>query len=132
MAAPYEASQTRSVVRAKGMSDSHVRFHSMGPFRYVRLELRIHLFSSTGAPNPLGRVQFRRHIANNQTGTRPVNLWCGRRESNPRLQLGKLTCCHYTTPATFAILQKSFCFVQTNIIVHYIYLINPSAQSTTH
>ena len=25
--------------------------------------------------------------------------WCGRRESNPRLQLGKLTCCHYTTPA---------------------------------
>ena len=25
--------------------------------------------------------------------------WCGRRESNPRLQLGKLTCYHYTTPA---------------------------------
>ena len=28
-----------------------------------------------------------------------VNFWCGRRESNPRLKLGKLSCCHYTTPA---------------------------------
>ena len=26
-------------------------------------------------------------------------FWCGRRESNPRLKLGKLSCCHYTTPA---------------------------------
>ena len=28
-----------------------------------------------------------------------LNFWCGRRESNPRLKLGKLSCCHYTTPA---------------------------------
>jgi len=34
-----------------GLSDSHVRFHSMGPFRYVRLKLRWHLFSPTDAPN---------------------------------------------------------------------------------
>ena len=34
-----------------GLSDSHVRFHSMGPFRYVRLKLRWYLFSPTDAPN---------------------------------------------------------------------------------
>ncbi len=39
--------------------------------------------------------------------------WCGRRESNPRLQLGKLTCCHYTTPAICAyIIQIIFTNVQ--------------------
>ena len=26
-------------------------------------------------------------------------LWCGQRESNPRLKLGKLSFCHYTMPA---------------------------------
>jgi hypothetical protein len=26
-------------------------------------------------------------------------IWSGRGESNPHLQLGKLTCCHCTTPA---------------------------------
>ena len=34
-----------------GLSDSHVRFHSMGPFRYVWFKLRLHLFSPTDAPN---------------------------------------------------------------------------------
>ena len=35
-----------------GLSDSHVRFHSMGPFRYVRFKLRQYgLFSPTYAPN---------------------------------------------------------------------------------
>ena len=38
---------------------SHVRFHSMGPFHYVRLERRIRSFSSTGVPNPF-------------TGSRPL------------------------------------------------------------
>ena len=28
-----------------------------------------------------------------------LHFWCGRRESNPRLKLGKLSCYHYTTPA---------------------------------
>ncbi len=32
----------------------HVRFHSMGPIRYVRFKLRIRLFSPTDAPNRLG------------------------------------------------------------------------------
>jgi len=39
----------------EGLSDSHLRHvGAMGPFRYVILELRIHLFSSTDAPNPGG------------------------------------------------------------------------------
>ena len=41
-----------------------------------------------------------------------LNFWCGRRESNPRLKLGKLSCCHYTTPANKLILQNYFTKVQ--------------------
>ena len=29
-----------------------------------------------------------------------IKCWSGRRESNPRMQLGKLLYYHYTTPAT--------------------------------
>ncbi len=40
------------MVGVGGLSDSHVRLHSMGPFRYVRFKLRQYgLFSPTGAPN---------------------------------------------------------------------------------
>ena len=30
----------------------------------------------------------------------PLYIWSGRRESNPRIQLGKLVFCHWTTPAS--------------------------------
>ena len=36
-----------------GLSDSHIRFRSIGPFRYVWFKLRLHSFSPTDAPNPL-------------------------------------------------------------------------------
>ena len=83
---------------------SHVCFHSMGPFHYAVL-----------CPEPsrcrwqLCRVLFRRRIAKNKSDHKGrLYFWCGRRESNPRLQLGKLTCYHYTTPArcAFYIKQK--------------------------
>ena len=45
-----------------------------------------------------------------------IRTWCGRRESNPRLQLGKLTCCHYTTPAIVKILYYYTVNVQNKTI----------------
>lgn len=72
------------MVRAKGMSDSHIRFCSMGPFRYVRLERRFHLFSSTDAPNPLGRVLFLATIQKTNPTTR-VGLIFGAGEGNRTL-----------------------------------------------
>ena len=87
---------------------SHVRFHSMGPFHYAALR-----------PEPsrcrwqLCRVLFRRRIAKNKSDHKGrLYFWCGRRESNPRLQLGKLTCYHYTTPAVMHILYKTKTKVQ--------------------
>ena len=59
-------------------------------------------------PNPLYRVLFRRRNPIIKPAQSRLNSWCGRRESNPRLQLGKLTCYHYTTPAVLCILYKSF------------------------
>ena len=97
------------LVRAKGMYNSlpksiqslELLVISAGPF---------HCALTRCVPNPaplarLCRVQFRRRQSKKQN-RRKVGLifWCGRRESNPRLQLGKLTCCHYTTPAMFVIL----------------------------
>ena len=72
------------MVRAKGMSDSHIRFCSMAPFRYVRLERRFHLFSSTDAPNPLGRVLFR-HRNPKINPTTGVGLILGAGEGNRTL-----------------------------------------------
>lgn len=40
------------------------------------------------------RGYYESKIIKSQTET-----WCGRRESNPRLKLGKLSFYHYTTPA---------------------------------
>lgn len=37
-----------------GAVNSHIRYHSMGPFHCVRLELRWHLFLPTVVPNPAG------------------------------------------------------------------------------
>ena len=34
-----------------------------------------------------------------KSAKRRLNFWCGQRESNPRLKLGKLSCYHYTMPA---------------------------------
>ncbi len=39
------------LVGVGGLSDSHIRFRSMGPFRYVRFKLRFLSFEPTNAPN---------------------------------------------------------------------------------
>ena len=39
------------LVALVGLSDSHVRSHSMGPFHYVRFKLRLHSISPTDVPN---------------------------------------------------------------------------------
>ncbi len=67
----------------------------MGPFHYA-------IASSRTLPllTQLFRVLFHHHNPKIKPTTKGrLNFWCGRRESNPRLQLGKLTCYHYTTPA---------------------------------
>ncbi len=65
---------------------------SAGPFHCAQMRY---------VPNPLCRVLFRRRQSQKTKANTRLALffWCGRRESNPRLQLGKLTCYHYTTPA---------------------------------
>ena len=69
---------------------SPVRFHSMGPFHYVRLELRIHLFSSTGvsnlrfSPEPpkIKNARFGRFIMGRMTGLEPATFGTTNQRSN--------------------------------------------------
>ena len=118
VAQPPEASPRRRVVRAKGMYNSLPKsiqslgllVISAGPF---------HCALARCVPNPaplarLCRVRFHRRQSKKQNRHKVgLFFWCGRRESNPRLQLGKLTCCHYTTPAiVWCILYPAYIKVQ--------------------
>ena len=64
----------------------------------------------------LCRVRFYHHMPKIKSAQDRLNFWCGRRESNPRLKLGKLSCCHYTTPA----IVMNFISIQQNCPVEKI------------
>ncbi len=63
------------MVGVAGLSDSHIRFRSMGPFRYVWFKLRLHSFSPTDAPNRWFSSQTAQTIK--KTHTRWVVLMVG-------------------------------------------------------
>ncbi len=60
----------------------------LGPFHYADAAFRTLWSGSFPTPQAKNKSDHKGRLYS----------WCGRRESNPRLQLGKLTCCHYTTP----------------------------------
>ena len=55
--------------------------------------------SSATLTEPSARVRFRPLFPNKKAPERGLFIWSGWRESNPRIQLGKLLLCHWATPA---------------------------------
>ena len=85
------------LVRAKGMYIPTLCVR--GPLSYRKARTALCAFLPTNYSEPSLSGSLPTPQSKNKTGFCRLNFWCGRRESNPRLKLGKLSCCHYTTPA---------------------------------